>query len=195
MEILRLYFPLCYRPVLLFLCHFSCSPAFLLFRFYSFFVYKWPISLLKRHFPRAKMAWSKKFSWGFTPRPQFVSLAPRDHGPEIFLARTATVERPRSVCILYLCAMGEGRFVPRHCMTHSMYFWRPSGDKYREPEIAVILTLAYYCARQRSKLTNGTRQLRYVIARLPRHARKLLTAAYGTVGTCIDCFDWLSGES
>ena len=38
------------------------------------------------------------------------------------------------------------------------------------------LVLEAHCARRRSKLNNGTRQLRYVIARLPRHARKLLTS-------------------
>ena len=27
-EILRLYFPLCFHPVLLFLCNFACSPSF-----------------------------------------------------------------------------------------------------------------------------------------------------------------------
>ena len=34
----------------LFPCHFACSPSFLLFNFNSFFVYKWPISVLNRAF-------------------------------------------------------------------------------------------------------------------------------------------------
>ena len=48
MEILRLYFPLCYRPVLLFLSPFAFSPSFLLFHLHSPFVYKRQISVLKK---------------------------------------------------------------------------------------------------------------------------------------------------
>ena len=48
MENLHLYFPLCCRPVLLFLCHFACSLSFLLFHLRSLLVYKEPISLLKK---------------------------------------------------------------------------------------------------------------------------------------------------
>ena len=36
MEILRLYSPLCYHPVLFFLCNFVCSDSFLLFHLQSF---------------------------------------------------------------------------------------------------------------------------------------------------------------
>ena len=47
MVILHLYFPLYYRPVLLCLCHFACSPSLLLFHLHSLLVYKGPISVLK----------------------------------------------------------------------------------------------------------------------------------------------------
>ena len=48
METLRLYFQLYYRPILLFLSYFACSPLFLLFHLHSFFVYKEPISVRKK---------------------------------------------------------------------------------------------------------------------------------------------------
>ena len=60
MEILRLYFPLCYRPALLFVCNFVCSPLFLLFHLQSFFVYIEPISVLKKGIFLGKKGVAKK---------------------------------------------------------------------------------------------------------------------------------------
>ena len=40
MEIMRLDFPICHRPVLSFLCHFARSPSLLLFHLHSLFVLK-----------------------------------------------------------------------------------------------------------------------------------------------------------
>ena len=74
-EILRLYFPLCYCLVFLFLCNCVCYPSFLLSYLQSFLVYKGPISVLKGRFL------GKKFSGGTAPRPHSLSSRPGAMAP------------------------------------------------------------------------------------------------------------------
>ena len=80
LEILYLYFKLRYHPVLLFLCHYACSPQFLLFHLNSFFVYKGPVSVLRKGIFLGKKGVVKKFI-GAPP--------PGAMAPKIFPARTA----------------------------------------------------------------------------------------------------------
>ena len=89
MELLRLYFPLCYRPVFLFLSNFVCSPSFLLFHLQSFFVYKGPISSQKGRFLREKGV-VKKLLEALPLSPLFFPYAQGTWPPEISPARTAT---------------------------------------------------------------------------------------------------------
>ena len=97
MEILHLYFPLCCRPVLLFLGHFASSPSFLLFHL---FVYKGQISVLKRAFSWGKRVWSKNFLGAWPPDPLFSPYAQEPWSPRTFPARTAPghrIELPNSI--------------------------------------------------------------------------------------------------
>ena len=93
LEILRLYFPFCYPPVLLFLCRFACSPSFLLFHFYNFFVYKLPSSVLKKGVFLGHKDFGQKFSEDFASRPPFFMLL-----PEIFPSRTAPGQLINQLC-------------------------------------------------------------------------------------------------
>ena len=65
-----LYFPLCYRPILLFLCNFVCSPLFLLCYLQSIFLHKGPISVPKNGVLSGKKGVVKKF-WAFSPGSLF----------------------------------------------------------------------------------------------------------------------------
>ena len=86
MAIWRMCFPLCYRPVLFISLSFCLLSFILLFHFYSFFVYKWSISVLKQGIFLGNKGRGQKIAGG---EATFLPPYPRDHGPKIFLARTA----------------------------------------------------------------------------------------------------------
>ena len=53
----------------------------LLLHFYSFFLYKWSVSVLKEGAFFGEKGRGRTIFWSFAPRPPFSSLTPRSHGP------------------------------------------------------------------------------------------------------------------
>ena len=85
-----------------FLCHFACSPSFSLFHFYSFFLHKWPISVLQWGvFLGQKGCGQKNLLGAKSPDP--ILPFPRGHDPEIFPARTAPVGGQCSKFLIRMC--------------------------------------------------------------------------------------------
>ena len=111
MEILRLYFPFCYRPVLLFLCYFTCSPSFLLFHLHSFLCIKSQSLSSTRAFFRAERARSKTFLGASTPC-LFLPPHTGSHGPLRFFR----LEPPLCCCSVQM--LWRIRYVCRCCASH-----------------------------------------------------------------------------
>ena len=115
---LHLYFPLCYRPVLLFFCHFACSPLILLFHLRSLLVYKGPLC------SKMAISWGKKgvaktnFSGEFAPNPLSITLRSGAMVLQNFPARTAPAHNLLGHApVSYFPTFKSSRLSPLVCST------------------------------------------------------------------------------